>query len=514
MTMTFHTLLDQRARTNPDGPAVSDSSQTLSNSGLLGRVRAVTDQLAGLGIGTGDVVALNLTNRAEFVILLFAAWRRGATITPINPASTSREAARQIDDSGAKLVVAEDDADNAGTVPTLLISQLWSDSPGTGPEPTDDDSGLALLIYTSGTTGTPKGVMLGHSNIDAMAAMGRDGLGLGPDDRCLLILPLFHVNGIVVSILTPLLAGASVVIADRFDPRTFFHTVETYRPTYFSAVPTIFNMLSALPDTVHPDTSSVRFAVCGAAPASAQLLDRFEIRYRFPLIEGYGLSEGTCGSTMNPIDGVRKAGTVGIPFPGQELQIAGADGKPVPVGDNGEVLIRGANVMRGYLGRPEDTERAVVDGWLHTGDIGHLDADGYLTLVGRSKDLIIRGGENIYPKEIEDVLASDPTVLEAAVIGLPDDKWGEVVIAFVEARPRAIVDLDALETLCRDTLSKYKRPTTIHLLDAMPKNAVGKLDKKSLAGLMDPRAAASDQLSVPRVSRRPVPDTTLPGKSL
>lgn len=499
--MSFHTLLDQRAHANPQGHAVSDSSQTLSNSGLLDRVRAVTAQLAGLGIGPGDVVALNVTNRVEFVILLFAAWRRGAAITPINPASTSREVARQIDDSGAELVVAESKPDNAGTATTLLVSQLWSDAAGTGPEPIIfDDSGLALLIYTSGTTGAPKGVMLKHSNIDAMAAMGRDALSLGPDDRCLLILPLFHVNGIVVSVLTPLLAGASVVIADRFDPRTFFHTVERYRPTYFSAVPTIFNMLSTLPDTVHPDTSSVRFAVCGAAPASAQLLKRFESRYGFPLIEGYGLSEGTCGSTMNPVDGVRKPGTVGIPLPGQEIQIAGVDGETVPVGDNGEVVVRGANVMRGYLGRPEDTDRAVINGWLYTGDIGHLDADGYLTLVGRSKDLIIRGGENIYPKEIEDVLASDHTVLEAAVIGLPDDKWGEVVVAFVEPRPGATVDLEALETLCRDNLSKYKRPTAIHQLHAMPKSAVGKLDKKPLADLIDSGTTVSDQPSATKAT--------------
>ena len=241
-------------------------------------------------------------------------------------------------------------------------------------------------------------------------------------------------------------------------------------------------MLAALPEDVQPDTSSVRFAVCGAAPASAELLTRFEERYGFPIVEGYGLSEATCGSTINPVSGPRKAGTVGIPFPGQELRIVDGAGTQVPQGTDGEVVVRGPNVMRGYLGRPDDTAAVIKDGWLHTGDVGHLDADGYLTLVGRSKEMIIRGGENIYPKEIEDVLAADPAVLEAAVIGVPDETWGEVVVAFVQARPGATVDLKALKARCAKNLSGYKRPRKITVLEALPKNAVGKLDKLSLRG--------------------------------
>lgn len=487
--MTFSTLIDKRAAEDPAGPAVADSTTSLTNAELLTRVEAVAAQLADLGIGSGDVVALRLTNRVEFVILLFAAWRLGATITPVNPALTDVEVARQLDDSAAKLLVIEEDSTGVGDVPTLGVTDLARDTTIEIP-PAEVASNLALLIYTSGTTGTPKGVMLDHANLDAMTAMGRDALTLGLNDRCLLILPLFHVNGIVVSILTPLLVGASVVIAERFKPNTFFEVIERERPTFFSAVPTIYNMLAALPDDVRPDTSSVRFAVCGAAPASAELLARFEDRFGFPLIEGYGLSEATCGSTINPIDGPRKPGTVGLPFPGQELRILGADGHPVNAGENGEVEVRGANVMRGYLGRPADTAAVIKDGWLRTGDVGHLDDDGYLTLVGRSKEMIIRGGENIYPKEIEDVLSGHPAVLEAAVVGAPDEKWGEIVVAFVQARPGARLDVDALKGRCREQLSGYKRPTAIHVLESLPKNAVGKLDKRSLLGQL-PRAAAS-----------------------
>jgi len=482
--MTFSTLPDRRAAADPGAASVSDSTETLTNQELLDRARSVAAQLAQHGIAAGDVVALRLANRVEFVVLLFAAWRIGATITPVNPALTAVEVTRQLEDSHAKLMVTEDDSEPIAGVASIVVSDLRYDLSSTVDDGSnasvDDPHGLALLIYTSGTTGVPKGVMLDHANLDAMTEMGRAGLQLGPTDRCLLILPLFHVNGIVVSVLSPLLVGASVVIAERFNPNTFFDTVERVRPTFFSAVPTIYSLLAALPDEIQPDTTSIRFAVCGAAPASADLLARFESRYGFPLIEAYGLSEATCGSAINPVDGLRKAGTVGLPFPGQDLRIVNSDGTPLPQGAVGEVVVSGPNVMRGYLGRPEETAAVITDGWLRTGDVGFLDEDGYLTLVGRSKDMIIRGGENIYPKEIEDVLASHQDVVAAAVIGVPDETWGEVVVAFVQARPRGDVDVESLKKLCRANLSRYKRPTAIHVREALPTNAVGKLDKNTL----------------------------------
>ncbi|GAA4100572.1 class I adenylate-forming enzyme family protein [Nocardioides kongjuensis] len=482
--MHFARLPDVRAVQDPNGPAVADSRIHLTNADLLAAVHAAAEQLAELGIGSGDVVALKLTNRFEFVVLLFAAWRLGAAVTPINPAATETETAHQVSDSAAGLVVVEDDAAPALGTPTLSVDQVCRTSTRAPGAPHHDPAALALLIYTSGTTGVPKGVMLDHANLDAMTRMGQQAYDVTRADRCLLILPLFHVNGIVVSILMTLRAGATVVMAERFNPTTFFDVLERERPTFFSAVPTIYNMLAALPDAVRPDTSSVRFALCGAAPASADLLARFERRFGFPLIEAYGLSEGTCGTTTNPIDGVRKAGSVGVPFPGQEVRILDPYGNALGHGQIGEIAVRGSNVMRGYLGRPEDTANTIVDGWLRTGDVGRLDGDGYLTLVGRSKEMIIRGGENIYPKEIEDVLNGDPAVLEAAVIGVLDEKWGEVVVAFVEARSGATVDADALKARCRERLSGYKRPTAIHILESLPKNAVGKLDKKALVDVL------------------------------
>ncbi|WP_067813682.1 class I adenylate-forming enzyme family protein [Nocardia inohanensis] len=478
--MKFASLPDHRADLDPHGPAVADRSQSLTNIQLLERVRAAAHHLVQFAIGPGDVVALRLQNRVEFVVLLFAAWRLGAAVTPVNPSLTDTEVLRQLDDSGARLIVVEDDVLSVGGVPALAAHDLSTVVPREDYEPQSDSSALALLIYTSGTTGVPKGVMLDHANLDAMTAMGIAALDMKQHDRGLLILPLFHVNGIVVSILTPLLAGASVVIAGRFDPHTFFDLVERERPTFFSGVPTIYRMLAALPPEIRPDTTSLRFAICGAAPASAELLNRFEARFGFPLVEGYGLSEGTCGSTLNPLDGPRRAGTVGIAFPGQEIRIVDESGAEMATGADGEVVVRGPNVMRGYLGRPEDTARVIVDGWLHTGDIGHLDADGYLTIVGRSKDMIIRGGENIYPKEIEDVLAGDPSVLEAAVIGVPDEKWGEIVVAYLQPKPGTTIDPAALKDACGRHLTPYKRPTSFIVVDAIPKNAVGKIDKVAL----------------------------------
>jgi long-chain acyl-CoA synthetase len=477
--MNFASLPDRRANLDPNGPAVSDGTRSLTNAGLLDRVRAARRHLQELGVGAGDVVALKLRNRVEFVVLLFACWRLSATVTPVNPTLTEAEVGRQLAASSVRLLVVEDEVSAPGGVATMAVGSLYAKGPGWEGPPLVDPSALALLIFTSGTTGVPKGVMLDHANLDAMAEVGRQALGVGPADRCLLILPLFHVNGIVVSVLAPLLAGGRATIAGRFDPRTFFGIVEKVRPTMFSAVPTIYGMLAALPAEVTPDTSSVRYAVCGAAPMPVELIRQFELRYGIPIIEGYGLSEGTCASTSNPLNGERKPGTVGVALPGVEVAIMDGTGALAPDGTAGEVVVKGPTVMRGYLNRPEETAKTIIDGWLHTGDIGLLDHDGYLKLVDRAKDMIIRGGENIYPKEIESVIYTHPSVLEAAVVGRPDAVYGEVPVAFVSARRDAAVTPDELLAHMRGSLAKYKLPEVV-LVDEVPKNPVGKFDKPAL----------------------------------
>ncbi len=303
---------------------------------------------------------------------------------------------------------------------------------------------------------------------------------LGPDDSCLLVLPLFHVNAILVSCLAPMMAGGQVTILPRFAPDTFLAALSRYRATYFSAVPAIYARLAELPAQQFGDTSSVRFAVCGAAPVSVELLHRSESRFGFPIIEGYGLTEGTCASAINPLDGIRKPGTVGVALPGQQVATMRADGSFAAAGEPGEVVIKGPNVMRGYLNRPEATAEAIVDGWLHTGDVGVLDDDGYLTIVDRIKDMIIRGGENIYPNEIESVLCRHGAVLEAAVIGVPHEIYGEVPVAYVATYPDASVTAEELLALGRGNLTKIKIPTAIHIVPELPKNPVGKIDKPAL----------------------------------
>lgn len=346
---------------------------------------------------------------------------------------------------------------------------------------------LALLIYTSGSTGKPKGVMLAHSNLEAMASMIADHFALTADDHCLLVLPLFHVNAICVSFLAPVLRGTRVTVLDRFAPDTFLAAVERLRPTYFAAVPTIYARLAEQPDHVRPDTSSLRFAVCGAAPVSRELLERCEERFGFVMVEGYGLTEGTCASTCNPIAGPRKLGTVGRAIRGQRIATVGPDGDLLPAGAVGEVVIQGPNVMRGYLNRPEDSASVFVDGWLRTGDVGHVDEDGYLVLVDRVKDMIIRGGENLYPKEIESVLYGHKAVLEAAVVGAPDPLYGEVPVAYVVTYPDAPATPEELLAHCRHDLTKVKLPVVIHVVDALPKNPVGKIDKPRLRNSLQTR---------------------------
>jgi long-chain acyl-CoA synthetase len=461
-------------------PCVRDENGELSYREFAERVDALAAQLASTGIGREDVVAVSMSNRVELLVTLMAAWRVGASATPINPAFSNDEAQYQITDSGAALIVT-DNSRLTGSDAVLRVDQIRKTAPtGWRPVYTPGASDVALLIYTSGSTGRPKGVELTHANLQHMAQSLAEHMSLSAADHCLLILPLFHVNAICASFLAPILAGGQLSVTGKFSVSRFYGDISKLRPTYFSAVPTIYAMLISRKPDEPADLSSLRFAVCGAAPISRELLAAAEKELKVPIIEGYGLTEGTCASACNPPNGLRKPGTVGPPLPGQRIAIADPDGRHLPAGQPGEVLISGPTVMRGYLNQPEATARTVVGGWLHTGDVGRLDAHGYLTLVDRIKDLIIRGGENIYPKEIENALATHPAVLESAVVGAPDELYGEVPIAFVVCYPERPTTGDELIEHMSGRLAQIKLPAAVHIVDSLPRNPVGKIDKPTL----------------------------------
>src|SRR5580692_11028513 len=474
---------DERAARNPAGACIADERQELDNARFAQTVSAVAALLADAGLRRGGVLAVMLPNRVELITGMFAAWRLGAAVTPVNPALTGQEARYQIDDAGANVVIADGASAaklDGGGYRIIPVEDVTSPARPAEPVPVQAEPGtLALLIYTSGTTGRPKGVMLDHGNVWATAELIVTWFEMTSETRSLLVLPLFHVNGIMVSVVSPLLAGGSTFIAERFDAASFWATVERARPTFFSAVPTIYALLVSRPGE-QADTKNLRYVICGAAPMPRELISEFEQRFGVPLVEGYGLSECTVVATANPVHGVRKAGSVGLPLPGVEVSVVDPAGEPLPAGQAGEVVVRGPNVMRGYLGRPAESAEALRGGWLHTGDVGRFDDDGYLTLVDRVKDLIIRGGENIYPKEIEDVLYTHPAVLEVAVVGQPDPVFGEQPVAFVALRPGLNAEPDELVEHCRPSLASYKRPRAVYIEQALPKNAVGKVAKPVL----------------------------------
>ena len=481
--MTVAAIPDDRARADPRGACIAGEGQDLDNGRFAETVQAVAGVFARAGLGRGDVLAIMLPNQVELVTSMFAAWRLGAAVTPVNPALTGHEARYQVKDAAPALMVADDAAAQKlrdSGPPIISVSEVTSPAPPAAPPPLSADPARpALLIYTSGTTGQPKGVILDHANISATARLVADWFEMTGDTRSLLVLPMFHVDGIVVSVVSPLLAGGSTVIGPRFDASTFWPAVARERPSFFSAVPTIYARLASLPGG-QPDISSLHFAICGAAPMPAELISQFEQRYGVPVIEGYGQTECTVCCTSNPVHGKRKPGTVGLPLPSVEVAVVDDQDRPLPAGQAGQVVVRGPNVMRGYLRRPEESAEVLRNGWLHTGDVGRFDQDGYLTLVDRIKDVIIRGGENIYPKEIEDVLYTDPAVLEAAVVGQPDPVLGEQPVAFVvlrhghDARPADLIEH------CRASLARYKVPREVYIEKAVPKNAIGKVDKRAL----------------------------------
>ena len=336
-----------------------------------------------------------------------------------------------------------------------------------------------FIIYTSGTTGKPKGAVLTSENVYREAIQLQHAVNIQDSDRMIIVLPLFHVNNLMFSI-SVILRGGSIVILRKFDVKEFFDQVKRYEPTMFSGVPTVNRMLT---DAFCPENremlKSLSVGICGAAPMPVKWFQDFENAYGIRIVEGYGMTEGTVASTINPRYGTRKIGSIGIPFSGQDVRIFSDSDEELLPGEIGEIVVRGPNVMKGYLNRENDTAETLRNGWLHTGDLGYMDADGYFYIVDRKKDMIIRGGENVYPKEIENVISNIPDISEAAVVGKPNSVYGEEVAAFVVRKSQSLKENNIFE-YCRKNLAWFKCPKEIIFVDELPKNSVGKVQKSEL----------------------------------
>jgi long-chain acyl-CoA synthetase len=349
------------------------------------------------------------------------------------------------------------------------------------PDVSPDDE--AIIIYTSGTTGKPKGCLLTHGNLIANARQISEWLHFTKDDRLLSIMPLFHMNAVSVTTMSALYAGGSTVVSPKFSASRFWQIISDYEITSFGSVATMLSMLlSTYPKGVPAGlkTDQLRFAMCGSAPVPAEVMQRFEETFKCLVIEGYGLSESTCRSTFNPPDERRRAGSCGIPI-GNEMRVVDEEDNDVRDGELGEIVMRGENILKGYYRNEEATALAFRNGWFHTGDIGYRDEDGFFYIVDRKSDMIIRGGENIYPREIDEVLYQHPAVAAAATIGVPDALYGEEVAAFVVLKEGMAASQEELIAYCREHLADYKSPKTIRIVESIPKGPTGKLLKRELA---------------------------------
>ncbi len=458
---------------------------------FAGRVAEVAAGLRELGVERGDVVGVILPNTPHYLEVWWAILWLGGTFNPVNPALTAREAVGILSDSGASVVVCTPEAaaglerhrDELPALREVVAAEGDPAAPlrgrGSVADPAAvDGEEIASYVYTSGTTGRPKGAMLTHRNLITNAWQLGEPLPVSRGDTMGMVLPLFHVNAQVVTTVIPLFLGAQVAMWERFSASRFWGEVARFEPVTFSSVPTMLAALLHAPGADEAETNTLRFVICGAAPLSPALFRRFEEKFGLRIMEGYGLTEGTCCSTINPFFGPRKIGSIGLPTRGQEVEILDEQGDVAADGAPGEVCVRGENVMAGYHERPDANAETLRDGWLHTGDVGYRDSDGYFFLVDRTKDMIIRGGENIYPREIEDALLEHENVKEAAVVGRPDEVRGEevhAVVALIEGD-----DVEALEAHCRDRLAPFKVPSSWEVVAELPKTSTGKIDKKPL----------------------------------
>ncbi|GAC1699361.1 MAG: long-chain fatty acid--CoA ligase [Candidatus Limnocylindrales bacterium] len=482
--------LAARAALTPDREALVDGMERATYRDLATRAEAAARLLWELGVRPGDRVATLTGNRGEFVELLYAVARVGALLVPLNWRLAHPELEYQLGDAGAMVLFTE--AQHTQAAGRLEVNErivfgddyaARRDSARAAP-PTESEARFSdpfLILYTAGTTGRAKGAVLTHANVFWNVVNMTVATGLSEADTTVTILPMFHSGGIGLFTVPSLTVGGRVVIQRSFDAAGLRQLIVSERAAVVLAVPAIWLAMAELPDFTAQACPSLRYLCSGGAPLPTPLIDRLAER-GFVVLQGYGLTETAPGGTLiPPPDWRRKAGTVGKPMLFVQMRAVADDGAPVPIGTIGEVQFRGPNVFAGYWRRPEATAEVFTpDGWFRTGDLGVFDDEDFLTLVDRKKDMVITGGENVYSAEVEDVLFAHPAVAEAAIVGVPDERWGERVVAVVVQRSGSTVTPDDLIAFCRERLAKYKSPREVVFIDVLPRNAAGKVLKRQL----------------------------------
>lgn len=507
--MNLSSQLSLSAKTYRDKPAFIFEGKETSYGELDVLINKFADSLQQLGVKKGDHLALVLGNSPYFVIALYGAMRAGATVIPVNPIYTPDEIGYILNNGDVKTIVTFDlllpliekmnpalpgvehiiscetpesklDA-SALSISTKLKSftNLISSSVSE-PVPVElDEEDVAVILYTSGTTGKPKGAMLTHKNLFSNASDVGSYLKMNNTDKVVATLPMFHVFCLTVSLNAPLISGATLLIVPRFSPAEIFKLVKTYEATLFAGVPTMYNFLLQHEGGNVEDLESLRLCISGGASMPVALLKGFEQKFQVVVSEGYGLSEASPVTSFNPLNRPRKAGSIGTNILNVENKVVNELGEEVPCGQVGELIVKGPNVMKGYYKMPEETAHTIRDGWLYTGDLATMDEEGYFTIVDRKKDMVIVGGYNVYPREVEEVLYNHPGVVEVAVVGVPDPNQGEAVKCFVVLKDQSLTE-EGLKEYCREHLAKYKVPSTIEFLEELPKNTIGKILRRAL----------------------------------
>jgi long-chain acyl-CoA synthetase len=486
-------LLTASAERDPDHVAIKLDDVELSYGALDGASAHIAGLLAERGFARGDRVGIMLPNVPYFPVVYYGVLRAGGIVVPMNVLLKKREVAYYLSDSGAKLLFAwhgfadnaQAGAEQAGTEcllvePGAFEQQVGAATPGTGLADTADDD-TAVLLYTSGTTGQPKGAELTHANLTLNARGSAELFDLGREGILLGALPLFHSFGQTCGMNATIADGGTLTLLTRFEPGKALEIIQRDKVNAFQGVPTMYGAMLHHPERERYDVSTVQLCSSGGSAMPVELLRAFEEAFGCKILEGYGLSESSPVASFNHRDRERKPGSIGTPIRNVEMRVVDDDGDEVPQGEVGEIVIRGYNVMKGYWQRPEETAETIVDGWLHTGDMGRVDEDGYFYVVDRKKELIIRGGYNVYPREIEEVLYEHPAVREAAVLGVPHDEYGEEVGAAVVLKDGAEATPDELRDFVKGQVAAYKYPRAVWLVDDLPKGPTGKILKREIS---------------------------------